>query len=60
MPSACNSGFEVEDPAPQSIDLAPLDDFKSFEAVEGIVGSIEPTGDGIRRDNLGQSAVADS
>jgi hypothetical protein len=55
--SAHDTGLQVEDHIPQAIDLAPLNHLEGFEAVEGIVRGIKPTGDGIRRHDFGESVT---
>src|SRR5262249_41701545 len=49
--------LEVEDHVPKAVDLAPLDDFQRFEAVEGVIRRVEPLGDLLGVHHLGKPGL---
>jgi hypothetical protein len=44
-PSTRDARLQVVEHIPEPVDLATLDDFQGFQAVEGVVRGVEPVGD---------------
>src|SRR5262245_9194337 len=55
--SAGDAGFQVVNHCPETVNLASFDDFQWLEAVEGVVGGIEPLRQKLRVDHFDEALL---